>query len=354
MSKENKDEQLHIRLTKKEKERLKKFSSNYGYKNISKFIMDSLIYERKNKKNHKNKVFTITLSPTLDYFINLDNIEFNEIKEFNKKDIYFDAGGRGINTSKVLNEFNVDNVSIYIAGGFTGDKIQQVLDKQDVEQFKINNNIETRININLVDSKKSKSLEEKPSKISTLAKETLIDFVDQHISENDKVVLSGSYIDQDLKFVKDLSKKIKSKCKNIYLNTSSNDVLELANILKPKFIILDEKNDENLKTKKQIKKYVDQFIELGIKEIAFFIDANYTYYFNDNKTYLLETLIDKEKSKVACSDSFIGAIIANEGKEIKQKIRWASAAQKAKSLTQSSVEFSKIVDLLDEVNIIEE
>ncbi len=354
MTKENKDEQLHIRLTKKEKDRLKKFSNNYGYKNISKFIMDSLVYERKNKKNNRDKVFTITLSPTLDYFINLDNIEFSEIKEFDKKDIYFDAGGRGINTSKVLNEFNVDNISVYIAGGFTGDKIQKILNDQDVKQFKINNNIETRININLVDSKNSKSLEEKPSKISSLAKETLMDFIDKNINKNDKVVLSGSYVDQDLKFVKDLCEKIKSKCENIYLNTSSIYVLELVDILKPKFIILEEKNDQNLKTKKQIKKYVNKFIEAGIDEIAFFIDANYTYYFNKNKTYLLETLIDKEKSKIACGDSFIGAIIANEGKELKEKIKWASATQKAKSLTQSSVEFSKIIDLLDEVNIIEE
>ncbi len=354
MSKENRDHQIHIRLTKKEKEKVKIQMKNYGYTNISKFIMDNLIYEKQNKKESDGVVYTITLSPTLDYFINIESTNnLKDVEKFTKENINFSAGGRGINTSKVLNEFNVPNTSVYIAGGFTGDKIQNILDKRGIKQYRINNDIETRININLVDYKANKSLEELQCNISITAKEALLAFVDQHLNPNDKVVMSGSFTDEDKKFVIQLSKHIRQKCKNIYLNSSSKDILEIAKHFKPKFLLLDSNNSDS-KTKKDIKEFSKKFIEMGIDEVAFFLDENYTYYFTKDNTYLLETKLNENAMIVGSGDAFVAGIISNESKQLEEKIKWASASQKAKSISMSKVMFKEIANLVDEVNIMEE
>ncbi len=352
--KENRDQQIHIRLTKNEKERVKLNMKKYGYENISKFIMDNLIYGQENKRQSEGKVYTITLSPTLDYFITIDSTEkLKSVEKFNKADINYSAGGRGINTSKILNEFNIANTSVYIAGGFTGDKIQRLLDEKGINQFKINNNIETRINVNLIDYKQNKFLEERPSDISTLAKETLLDFIDLHLNKDDIVVISGSFNEKDKKFVMDLGLKIRSKCSNIYLNSSSKDILDIAKKIKPIFILLDE-NNMNIKTKKQIKDYSKQFIDAGVQEVAFFLDENYTYFFTKENTFLLETKLEDETMVVGAGDAFVAGLISNDDKELIEKIKWASAAQKAKSISKNKVTFKQIADLVHEVIIMEE
>ncbi len=211
MNKNNKDAQIHIRLTKKEKDKVINVAKNYGYDNISKFIMDNLIYEKKVLKTSEREVFTITLSPTLDYFINIDHetIYKNTTTKFNEAEIHFSAGGRGINTSKILNEFQVKNTSVYVAGGFTGTKIYKTLEDYGINQYMISNDEETRININLVGEQDIKSLEQRTSKLTQYAKEQLINFVEERVKDKDIVLFSGSYVNEDKDFVLNLLKNCK-------------------------------------------------------------------------------------------------------------------------------------------------
>src|SRR3712207_5060780 len=68
-------------------------------------------------------IYTVTLNPAIDYYITLE--EFQE-KELNScEDAYTIVGGKGINVSKVLDNFGIKTLALGFVGGFTGDYIKK-------------------------------------------------------------------------------------------------------------------------------------------------------------------------------------------------------------------------------------
>ena len=61
--------------------------------------------------------YTCTTNPSLDYFISLPELQ---IGLDNRSDMeLFEAGGKGVNVSIVLNNFHIPNVALGFLGGFT-------------------------------------------------------------------------------------------------------------------------------------------------------------------------------------------------------------------------------------------
>ena len=47
-------------------------------------------------------IYTVTLNPSIDYVIKLDNLNYGIVNRANEENIY--PGGKGINVSNILNE----------------------------------------------------------------------------------------------------------------------------------------------------------------------------------------------------------------------------------------------------------
>ena len=55
-------------------------------------------------------IYTVTLNPSVDYYIRVDTIDLGQINRF---DTYqYSAGGKGINCSKILDLFSVPSKAI--------------------------------------------------------------------------------------------------------------------------------------------------------------------------------------------------------------------------------------------------
>ena len=72
-------------------------------------------------------IYTVTLNPSLDYIITIDEINIGKLNEAD--DYLVLAGGKGINVSLVLNNLGIDTIATGFIAGFTGNEIIRQLDE---------------------------------------------------------------------------------------------------------------------------------------------------------------------------------------------------------------------------------
>lgn len=70
-------------------------------------------------------IYTLTLSPALDYIITIENFSKDTVNRNEKEEVF--AGGKGINVSQVLKNLDIENVALGFVAGFTGEKIERDL-----------------------------------------------------------------------------------------------------------------------------------------------------------------------------------------------------------------------------------
>ena len=70
-------------------------------------------------------IYTLTLSPALDYIITIEGFSKDTVNRNEKEEVF--AGGKGINVSQVLKNLDIENVALGFVAGFTGEKIERDL-----------------------------------------------------------------------------------------------------------------------------------------------------------------------------------------------------------------------------------
>ncbi|MCF0161084.1 MAG: 1-phosphofructokinase [Fusobacterium necrophorum] len=134
-------------------------------------------------------IYTVTLNPAIDYYIELE--EFQEQELNNCENSYTIMGGKGINVSKVLDNFGIKTLALGFIGGFTGDYIKKdfCLAKMKEQFTELKEN--TRINVKM---KTKVGESEIAGKAPNISEEDLKRFYKtlEQIKEGDLLVLSGS------------------------------------------------------------------------------------------------------------------------------------------------------------------
>lgn len=93
-------------------------------------------------------VYTVTFNPSLDYILDVPKLVDGAVNRATSEKIC--PGGKGINVSMVLNNFNIDNRAICFISGFTGQAFKALLElrKINADCIEIAEGV-TRINVKL-------------------------------------------------------------------------------------------------------------------------------------------------------------------------------------------------------------
>lgn len=354
MTTKNKDGQIHIRVTEQEKTILKTAAENAGYKNLTKFIIDSTINSLVNLEKEHLNIHTITFWPTVDYSINLrKEFELGNDNKFNSSDRNFKVGGRGINTSILLKELKVKSTAIHYSGGFTGGYLWEELDKRGIEQHWIKGNHTTRINVNINDNKNEWfTLEQQNENIAENAKDKFKTYVKENVFNDHIVTISGSFSEDDTPFVIELIKQLNRKKARVVLNVPTKDIQKILKEVKVELLLLDSNNSKtSLKTKKEITVFMKKFINPSCKSIAFVDSANYSFYLDSETSCAISTKINEVVNHVGLRDAFIAGFISHSDQELKERLTWAGATMKAQSMEIEDVDVKSIIKCRDEVSI---
>lgn len=134
-------------------------------------------------------IYTVTFAPSIDYIPYVDDFQANTLNR--AKEVSYYPGGKGINISRVLKRMEVDATALGFVGGFTGDYIQQFLQREQVPSAFIQVDSVTRINVK-IKSQQETELNGPAPTLQSQEIEQLLYFLQLHAKEDDWIVVSGS------------------------------------------------------------------------------------------------------------------------------------------------------------------
>ncbi len=274
-------------------------------------------------------IYTLTLNPAVDYIIKSNN-ELAEITNFNPSEKLYEAGGKGINASIIMNELGAKNIAIHYSGGFSGELISSQLLNKNVEQKQIKSNEDTRINLKINFKDKNYEINSTATPLTNEAKKEILDLVTS-FNEGDVLMIMGSYHKDDEDFLYEISELSFNKNIELVYDLSKPVLKDLMKfkplIIKPNKEELEEIFGITVTSEEQIINAMKHLKDLGAKNVAitmgkdgaYILDSNDQLY---NATVDPVTLVSPQGS----GDSFISTFVVKNELGTEEAFRWANAA----------------------------
>ncbi len=258
-------------------------------------------------------IYTITLNPAVDKTIRLKDFSVNHVNRAD--DIREDAGGKGINVSKMIKNLKGESLALGICAGNSGAFILSQMDEMGLDHLFVRGKGQTRTNIKIVDdlNKTFTDINEQGRPVDEAAIQTLEELLFSKITEGDLLVLAGSVpmnISKDI--YKEWIEKAKKKGVKVLLD-ADRELLELGiqagpYLIKPNIEELEslfnqkiENIDEGIALAKSLLKY-------GIEVIVISRGSEGCVVVTAEETWHLPSLNVTVKSTVGAGDSMVAAL----------------------------------------------
>ncbi|MBN7274531.1 1-phosphofructokinase [Ligilactobacillus pobuzihii] len=303
-------------------------------------------------------IYTLTLNPAIDLFIETNYLKKNSVNRTEKYDIQ--ANGKGINVSFILKRLGISNTATGVGGGFTLDYIQQELTNNHIENFFTNINGITRINVfTHVNSQNCEYKLVNPGpKITQESQNKLLQYFSR-LKKGDIVSLSGSFSSGiSPNIITKLAKIIKEKEASFIIDTSYSEVMDVLKyhplLIKPnqeeikKWFNIDEKLSikETIKLAQRLVKAGAQNVLLSLGENgAAFISKDSVYYGNAPKITALNS--------AGAGDTMLGTFIAGmvNKLDIKSNLKRSIAAGSDTTQSMWITDFKNVEMLEKQIKI---
>ena len=255
-------------------------------------------------------IYTITLNPSLDYTLKVNNLGFTDINRADEAVISF--GGKGINVCAVLKELETESIALGFIGGFSGDKLEKLLSDKGIKSDFVHIQKETRINVKIRFGKELDINAKGPEVSESEIKEF---FGKLESIEGDYAVLAGSV---PKAFPKDIYERIMQSLseKGVHLVVDAEGDL-LLNSLKFKPFLIKPNHHEleaifgKAKSEEEIIKNAHKLREMGARNVLVSLA--------ENGAILVDEHGNVKKSKnaegtlinsVGCGDSMVAGFIS--------------------------------------------
>ena len=298
---------------------------------------------------------TITLNPSLDYIVKVDNFKVDAVNRSNEEQIY--PGGKGINVSIVLNNLGVKNTALGFIAGFTGDEILRRIKDHgvDCDFIKVKSGL-SRINVKLKSNEETEINGSGP-RISESDLELLFEKI-SHLKKGDYLVLSGSIpssvpndiyesimkrlLDKEVEFVVDATKDLLLKVlkyKPFLIKPNHHELAELFNVT------LNDDND--------IIKYGKKLQEMGAKNVLISMAGDGAILIPENgdpiKREVPKGIL---KNSVGAGDSMVAGFIAGYLKNynFNEAFKMGIATGSASAFSEELATKDEVINLLEQMN----
>ncbi len=301
---------------------------------------------------------TVTLNPALDKTIILNEFEVGRVNRV--KSIYKDAGGKGINVSKLINNLGGKSIATGILAGQTGAFIRTELDHLKIEHNFIEANGETRTNIKLVDLSADNFTDINESGIF-LSQDKLAELeqtIFQNLVKDDILVLAGSV-------PRGVSKQIYAKWIKMAKENEIKTVLDAdgplfqngikagPTLIKPNNHELAMFFDRDLTKKEDIVSHASKLFEFEVEMIMTSLGADGAIFLTEEKKIMIEPLSLDVKSTVGAGDAMVGALSLGvaQGLGLEEMITLAAAASSATLLNEGTkmASLEQVMALKDQI-----
>ena len=283
------------------------------------------------------------MNPALDKTLEVDNLRLGKLNRV--QNVRVDAGGKGINVSKMIKCLGGESVATGFIGGESGDELLKIVKNIGLEQDFIKIVGTTRTNIKVLDKKHGiTELNESGITLSKQDEKDICDKLVQMASPEVTFILSGS-LPAGVKttFYREIIKQLKEKGAKVFLDADGR-AFRYGMEAKPNYI---KPNLEELAQYFQVpddislakaQMFCSMLAHDGIELVVLSMGKEGAMFVTDKEAFFAEGLDVKASSTVGAGDSMVGALAyAFEQKmPLKEAIRLSIAASAGAVMTKGT------------------
>ncbi len=298
-------------------------------------------------------IITVTLNPAVDKTVEVDNCTINTVNRISS--IKLDAGGKGINVSKVVKGLGGESISLGVLAGGTGEYIKNYIDDEKIQNDFNFVSGETRTNIKIVDSVKGTNtdINEPGSVISGEDIKKVKEKIFSKAKQNDILVLSGSV---PLGVEKNIYQLWIKEAKELGVKTILDADGELLKqgilagpyLIKPNIHELEKLFDVTIQDIAEVTRLCQSIFDYGVNIIAVSLGAEGALFMKRDKTILAHGIKVKVKSTVGAGDSMVAALAfaLDSGYSFEKAVTLSVASATAGVMTEGTTA-GKLQDILN-------
>lgn len=303
-------------------------------------------------------IITVTLNPAVDKTVEVDNCTIDSVNRVSS--LKLDAGGKGINVSKVVKSLKGESIALGILAGGTGEFIKNYLDTEEIKNDFIFVTGETRTNIKIVDKVKGTNtdINEPGNSISEEDLKKIEEKVFKCAKKDDILVLSGS-IPQGIE--KNIYELWIKEAKAIGVKTILDADGELLKqgilagpyLIKPNIHELEKLFDVKIDGVHQVISLCKSIFDYGVNLIAVSLGSEGALFMNREKSIYAHGIKVQVKSTVGAGDSMVAALALalDKGYSFERSVTLSVAAATAGVMTEGTTagELSDILNIEKQV-----
>lgn len=299
-------------------------------------------------------IYTVTLNPSLDYIMHLDNLEVSGVNRSKKEEVY--PGGKGINVSIVLNNLRIPNKALGFIAGFTGNEIDRIMKQlgTSTDFIMLDQGI-SRVNVKLEAGKETEINGIGP-RITPADLRELYAKLDE-IQDGDFLVLAGSIPNSVPDSIyQDIMKELSHKNINIVVDATKNLLLNVLKykpfLIKPNHIELAEMFNVTINSDDEIVTYARKLQEMGAQNVLISMGGDGSILIT-SEGEVIKITVPKGTvvNTVGSGDSMVAGFIAGylKSKDLKQALKFATATGSATAFSTWLATKDTIDDLLSQL-----
>ncbi|MCX7710157.1 MAG: 1-phosphofructokinase [Clostridia bacterium] len=289
-------------------------------------------------------IITITLNPAVDKTVEIIDFEVGTVNRVSTTRL--DAGGKGINVSKVVRSLGGNSRATGILGGTTGSFIKEAMDRLGIENDFLFIEGETRTNLKVVDSKRKTNtdINEPGPSIASSDIEALKQKIFSRLEAGSVVVFSGSV---PANTDKDIYGKWISAAKEAGAKTILDADGELLKhgieagpyLVKPNIHELERFFGIRIEDVREAERLARSLIEVyGIELVAVSLGERGAIFVNKENSLFAHSIPVEVKSTVGAGDSMVAALAysIDMGYSFEKAVRLAVASGTANVMTSGT------------------
>lgn len=283
-------------------------------------------------------IYTVTLNPALDYFMEYDRVALGKVNRTKVTRVM--PGGKGIMESRMLSVLGVPNTALGFIGGFSGKFIRNILAQQSVKTRFTEIFAQTRINVKIKTNQEETSLDAAgPDLTEDDVRNFLTNFDD--LCEGDIVSFAGT-VPKSLgeNFYERLVREVKAHVGEFAIDIDGKKLLTTLThnpiVVKPNQEELEEIFSVKFDKKEDIIPYGKKMLELGAQNVIVSMAGNGALLFAKDKVYFASPVQGIVKNSIGAGDSMVAGFLAewSQSKNSLAAFRQAAACGTAKVFSE--------------------
>ena len=305
-------------------------------------------------------ITTLTLNPALDKSAQVD--QFVPEQKLKCHSIQYQAGGGGVNISRVLHTLQVKNKCIFTSGGDTGLYLKNLLVKENIDLKTIAVNSWTRENLSIVDTKTELQYRfgMPGNDLNTSDIELIKTELTNEVKDNSILVLSGSLSEKTpSNLYATLLKMLAGKNVKVVIDTSGQALIETLKenvyLVKPNQRELAQLAGKEFLSKNEQEDFAMELINSKkAKLVVVSMGARGAFLASSEGIFYKSAPSVKVKSTIGAGDSMVAGMVyaIQQGLSSEEILKWGVVCGVATTMTEgtnlaSQENINKVLELMD-------